>query len=67
MNPTRQMVKEIKNRIFEEFLKEYEALCKKYGLFVSACGCCDSPWVVVADSEKEIDEHIEHLREQWDH
>jgi hypothetical protein len=45
------------------FLREYEALCQKYGLFVEACGCCDSPWIEEAD-EGERAEHIAHLREQ---
>lgn len=27
------------------FLKEYEEICKKYGLYIDACGCCDSPYL----------------------
>jgi hypothetical protein len=52
---------------FEEFLKEYEALCKKHKLFVASCGCCFSPWIVEdgwKPTEGTIEEHIEHLREE---
>jgi len=27
------------------FLREYYQLCRKYGLIVDACGCCESPWL----------------------
>lgn len=36
------------------FLDEYVRLCKKYNLVISACGCCDSPWVIeVVDGKIE--------------
>lgn len=53
-----------------EFLKELQALCKKYNVTISGCGCCESPWVefkdetmecLYADSEKlEITPRINH-------
>ena len=45
----------------EEFLKEYKVLCEKYEIFISACGCCSSPWIEDADTPEELKEHIEHL------
>ena len=50
----------------KEFLEEYEVICKKYRLIVSACGCCDSPFLsdFWADTDKDIEEHIEHLRKR---
>ena len=29
----------------EKFLNEYEKLCRKHNLSISACGCCDSPYL----------------------
>ena len=48
----------------EAFIREYEALCRKYNMYVGACGCCNSPWIVRAWDQKEIEDHIEHLREE---
>ena len=28
------------------YLTEYKDLCKKYGMEISACGCCDSPYLI---------------------
>lgn len=51
----------------KRFLEEYEAVCRKYGVYVGACGCCDSPWLVDVEDEEWKDdptkEHLEHLRE----
>lgn len=33
------------------FAIEYEALCRKYGLQIDACGCCNSPWLVAIDED----------------
>ena len=33
------------NKKVIEFLREYEKLCRKYGLELAGCGCCGSPWV----------------------
>ena len=29
----------------EEFLREYEKLCKKYKMGLEGCGCCGSPYL----------------------
>lgn len=29
----------------EEFLREYEKLCKKYKMGLQGCGCCGSPYL----------------------
>jgi hypothetical protein len=34
-----------------EFIRELEALTRKYGLVVAGCGCCDSPRL---DSDSNI-------------
>jgi len=47
-----------------EFLEEYRKLCLKYGCYISACGCCGSPWVVESSGEDEVDDHIKHLRSE---
>jgi hypothetical protein len=45
-----------------EFLKEYETLCRKYSIVISACGCCNSPWLSVQSFKpEEIEESINHL------
>lgn len=31
------------------FATEYESLCRKYGLQINACGCCNSPWLTEID------------------
>lgn len=52
----------------EQFLAEYEKLCKKYRIIVSSCSCCESPWIwkVEGDqfeTEEEIlEKHIKHLK-----
>lgn len=52
----------------EVFLSLYEGLCRKYGLHISACGCCQSPWVVetkaVITEGDALQEHLRHLRIQ---
>ena len=32
-----------------EFLKELQALCKKYNAKINGCGCCGSPWIEFED------------------
>ena len=48
--------------MIKEFLEEYEALCRKYGICLESCGCCDSPWIDNDASEGDIDSALEHLR-----
>jgi len=47
----------------EAFLSDYKKLIEKHGIYVGACGCCDSPWIVTIDYlGKTIEEIIEHCR-----
>ena len=44
------------------FLKEYKELIEKYQMYIGACGCCGSPWLVVIKSTiKNPREIIKHL------
>ena len=45
----------------KSFFKEYQKICKKYGYFVTACGCCDSPWILDGDEER-LQIHFCHLK-----
>jgi hypothetical protein len=47
--------------VLKEFLAEYGALCRKWGLYISACGCCDGPWV---NQVEDLDMHLRHLKSQ---
>ncbi|RLG42596.1 MAG: hypothetical protein DRO05_00535 [Thermoproteota archaeon] len=49
----------------KKFFNEYKKICQKYGVYVGACGCCDSPWLVESDNEEEIKYHLIHLKEQF--
>ncbi len=48
------------------FLREYEALTRKYNLIVNSCGCCFSPWVTAPDAGQSVEKHIKHLREEME-
>jgi hypothetical protein len=57
------------NERYEAFLKDYLEICNKHHGYIGACGCCDSPWMIVweehdklDDWEESIKEHEEHLR-----
>jgi len=52
-----------KNKMIN-FLKEYFELCKKYDLYIGACGCCNSPWVTSSLSQMDLVDHIVHLCEE---
>lgn len=59
----------------ELFLMEYEDLCKKHGMIIDACGCCNSPSITTKEQivswdsdndspfETTLAEHIKHLLE----
>ena len=48
-----------------KFLRGYRKLCKETLVYVSGCGCCGSPFLVDTNEFclNEIEEHIEHLKE----
>lgn len=51
-----------------EFLDEYKKLCLKHGVFLDACGCCNSPWVTKVDptEDNELETHFKHLERELD-
>ena len=60
-----KVIDEEDRRKVKGFLKEYYALCKKYGLVIDACGCCNSPWIRQPLFDEEgIRENVEHLAEE---
>ena len=52
---------------YENFLKEYGELCVRYGIIITACGCCDSPWMIEPRNNEEIRDNIIHLGEDQGH
>ncbi len=54
------------------FMKDYERIVRKHGVYVGACGCCNSPWLVSRDEwpsedpETHIEANIEDLNEDAD-
>lgn len=49
----------------EPFLVELRALYEKHGVFIGACQCCNSPWVVEPfEGSWTLDDAVEHLRKQ---
>lgn len=49
----------------EAFLVDYERLCRTYGLYIWACGCCDSPDIEdfkIGDPDHWFARHMEHLQ-----
>ena len=56
--------KEPERTVFEAFLREYEALIRKHGVFIGGCGCCDSPfmeWFSGHPEDWTPEKHIAHL------
>lgn len=55
------------NNKFDQFVKEYELLCKKHEFFIGGCGCCDSPSVDDGGkSYASLKEHMIHIRkDHW--
>jgi hypothetical protein len=47
----------------DTFLADYKAICVKHKLYISSCGCCDSPWVssTYQDIDTPIEQKIQHL------
>lgn len=44
------------------FRIEYEALCRKYGMIIDSCGCCNSPFTTdLKGREDDLTAHLEHL------
>lgn len=61
---------DIEPKKLEAFLKDYQKIVKKHQLAISACGCCQSPWVCKIDSlgnfhsdRPPLEDHLEHLKE----
>lgn len=55
------------NKKEEEFLKEYEKVCKKHQFIINSCECCESPWIISLDKleynySETLKQHIEHLK-----
>lgn len=56
-----------------EFIEAYKALCLKHKIYISACGCCDSPfpieeadWHGGSESfEKRVNQSADHLASQF--
>lgn len=51
----------------EKFFQEYEALVRKYKLWIDSCSCCNGPFFCWEDdTPKEQDDrmqkHLEHIR-----
>lgn len=52
-----------------DFLTEYRDLCEKYSRMIAACGCCNSPVVVLKREDVDdrlnpggpLDAHLKHL------
>lgn len=51
---------ELKKTEWKKFLKEYKAICSKYGLVITSCSCCDGTSLSEIDS-KDVKDEIKHL------
>ncbi len=48
--------------VVHHFMQEYEAMCRKYGMVITACGCCDGVHLVeTGTNSTELAENFEHL------
>lgn len=54
LKPADRTAGEIVHERLMGFATEYVALCKKYNFTISACGCCNSPFLVEIDRSKEF-------------
>lgn len=59
-----EMVKDVK---VNEFIKEYETLCKKYNVVIESCGCCDGAYAIclddAQDKENRLNEAVQHIKD----
>ncbi len=47
-----EFIQDITKALNKEMLKkELVALCAKYEINISGCGCCNSPWILDKDGE----------------
>lgn len=44
------------------FLREYEELCLRYGLKISGCGCCGSPFIESMNPQQNLPYWVEHIQ-----
>ena len=50
----------------DEVVAELEALEKKYGLYVWACGCCNSPHLMDSQTNETVAESLEFLNGKYE-
>lgn len=50
----------------DEFVAELEALEKKYGLYIWACGCCSSPHLMDSQTNETVAESLEFLNGKYE-
>lgn len=46
---------------YKDFINDYMKLVKKHGVYIKACGCCNSPWVTHIINKDHINSIREHL------
>ena len=49
--PTKGELKDMKKETLTLFLAELSALTRKYGIEITGCGCCGSPYLISTDTE----------------
>ena len=56
------MIQQLKKLL--DFFKKYENLCKESGFGISACGCCNSPFLNYGENRKVDAEAIIYKKEK---